>query len=242
MSDEPENLIEEIFIRKIGAKYPFVRSDGVNEKYGIKFFPSVFCITPDGKVLTVPDDRMPAEALIEEQLKNVSLAPKLPADSRYDNLRAFWQKKEMKKLSDFLEKTLVAPNLDEEMKRVYTEQKAIVQQRIERTQARIVDLGKGPDFLDSEATLQKIAREWKGLPPGDAATAELARFAKDAKVQKELGAGKALAKILESPRGTSSTAKRKFLDDLEKFAKKWSGTGAAAKADKLRSDLLVSGD
>ena len=86
MSDEDEGKIEETFITKLGAKYPFVKSKGVNELFGIKFFPSVYCIDPSGVVHSVPDDRMPSESAIEDLLKSVTLAPKLPEDSRYDPL------------------------------------------------------------------------------------------------------------------------------------------------------------
>ena len=82
MSDENEKLIEDTFITKLGAKYPFVKAKGCNQKYGIKFFPSVFSIDATGVVHSVADDRMPGEAEIEQMLQAVSLAPKLPANAR----------------------------------------------------------------------------------------------------------------------------------------------------------------
>lgn len=242
MSDEPENLINDIFITKCGVKYPFVRSTGVNEKYGIRFFPSVYCITPDGQILTVPDDRMPAEAMIEEQLKNVSLVPKLPADSRFDVLRGFWEKREHKKLADYLDKMLAQDGLDAELRTIYDGQRTELGKRGERAAARIAGLGKGPDYAEAQAALEKIAKDWKGLPPAEAAQKELARFGKDPAIQKELTAGKALAKLLEKFDATKSSQRRKLIEELMELSKKYSGTTAAAKAQQLRVDLASKSD
>lgn len=239
MSDEPESLIQNIFMEKVGVKYPFIRSSGVNEKYAIAFFPSVYCISPTGEILTLPADRMPDETFLEEQLKNVSLVPKMPADSRFDVVRTFWQKKEHKRLADYLDKMLTPNDLDPELRAIYEAQKAELTKRSERQLARIDELGKGPDFGASADRLEQVARDWKGLPPGDRAEQELARFAKDAAITKEITASKALDKVLAKADTVKVTGRKKLIEELQKFSKKYSGTHAAAKADAMRSDLLT---
>jgi hypothetical protein len=239
VSDENEKLIEDTFITKLGAKYPFVTAKGVNELYAISFFPSIYCIAPDGTVLTVPKDREPAESFIEEQLKNVVLGPKLPADAKYDALRSMWAKKEHKKLQDFLTKALAQPNLDDESKAVYEAQQADLAKRIERQSARVPELGKGPDYGSAEKALEKMQKEWAGLPPADAAKAELERFAKDERIQDELAAQKALDKVVGKFDPTKLAQRRKLAEELDKFAntKKWSGTQAAQKAAAMRDEM-----
>lgn len=241
MSDENEKLVEDTFITKLGAKYPFVVAKGVNEQYGISFFPSIYCIAPDGTVLTVPKDREPAESLIEEQLKNVVLGPKLPADAKYDALRSMWAKKEHKKIQDFLSKAMLTPNLDDETKAVYEAQQADLQKRIDRQTARVPELGKGPDFGSAEKALEKMQKDWAGLPPADAAKAELARFAKDERIQDELAAQKALDKVVGKFDPSRLAQRRKLAEELDKFVntKKWSGTQAAQKAAAMRDEMTA---
>ncbi len=239
MSDENEKLIEETFITKLGAKYPFITAKGVNELYAIGFFPSIYCIAPDGTVLTVPKDREPAESFIEEQLKNVVLGPKLPADAKYDVLRSLWAKKEHKKLQDHLGKAMQAPDLDAETKAVYETQQADLQKRLDRQVARVAELGKGPDYGSAEKALLRMQKEWAGLAPADSAKAELDRFAKDERIQDELAAQKALDKVIAKFDPTRLAQRRKLAEELDKFAntKKWSGSQAAQKAAAMRDDL-----
>jgi hypothetical protein len=199
VSGEDEGTIQKSFIDSLGAKYPIVRVDKKDTAaYGIKFYPSVYVIAPDGTVHSVPDDRMPSEQVIEELLKTATLAPKLPADSRYDPLRSMWQKSEFLKVRDYLDKMLAAPNLDAAMGEVYTAQRAEWQKKHDAALARVEKLGAGPDYASAEVALEKLVKTWKGLPPAEAAQKELARFTTDAAIKKELTAGRALLKLLAS--------------------------------------------
>lgn len=237
MSDEQETLIESTFITKLGAKYPFIKAKNVNTQYGIKFFPSVYCIDANGVVHSTPDDRMPSEGTIEELLKNVSLAPKLPADTRYAPVRTMWEKRDYGKLRDYLDKMLAQPNLDAAMREVFDQQRVELGKRIDAQVARVSRLGAGPDYVAATEQLERVDKMWKGLPPAEAARKELDRFAADATVKKELAAGKALQKVLASfDPGRVSQAK-KLVVELEKFSKKYPGTHAAKQADEQRERL-----
>lgn len=232
MSDENPDLIEKTFVNELGAKFPFVSAKGVNEKYGISFFPSIYVIAPDGTVLTVPEDRMPGESFIEEHLAKVSLMPKLPDDTRFDALRSLWKSKEHKKLGDYLTKMLQQPGLDAELRTVYEGQQKELEKRQERATARVASLGQGPDFFAAERQLEQMTKEWAGLPPAAAAKAELDRFAKDETVRDEIAASKALEKLVGKYDPTKLAQKRKLGEELAKFAetKKYAGTEAAKKA------------
>jgi len=241
VSDEDEGLIDKVFIQQLGAKYPFVKAKGVNNKYGIKFFPSFFVIDSSGVVFSVPDDHEPSEQQIEELLKTASVGPKLPDDSRYDPLRSMWKKSEFAKVRDYLDKNLAAPNLDAGMKDVFTSQREQLQKRLDGTVARIGKLGEGPDYAAAMDQLEKIEKQWKGLPPADAATKELARFAADATIKKELAAGKALQKVMASFDAGKVAQRKKLLEALQQFRKKYEGTYAVKQADEQIAQLSKTG-
>ena len=233
MSDEEEGKIEKTFIDTLGAKYPMVKiKPGDTQKYGIKFYPSVYCIAPDGTVHSVPDDRMPSESVIEELLQNVSLAPKMPDDSRYSPVRSMWEKKQHDKLRDYLTRMLGADNLDAEMRDVFTAQQSELEKRAKKQVERVKKVGLGPDFLSAKTALEKIQKEWSGFEAADAAKDELARFAKDATIKKEIAASNALQKILGKYDPNKISQARKLKGALLKFAEKNAGTHAGEEAAK----------
>jgi len=235
VSDENEKLIEDTFISKLGAKFPFIKAKNCNTVYGIKFFPSIYVIDPDGNVVSVPDDRMPSESMIEDMLKKVTLAPKMPDGAQYDPLRALWKKKDYVKLDEYLTKMLAQDNLDADMRKVLEGQKATLDKRVEGQKKRIETLGQGPDYLAAQDGLEKIAKDWKGFPVAELAKAELARFAADAKIKKEISALKAFAKLCEKFDQGNENQMRKLREELPKFIKKNEGTHAAEKAQKMLS-------
>jgi len=236
VSDEEEGLIDD-YVQKLGAKFPIVRAPKGMSTYGGTFYPSTFTVGPDGQILTAPADRMPADSQLEEQLAGVSLAPKLPDDPRYDAVRQFWQKREHKKLADYLDKMLAQEKLGEEMRTVLTTQREELNKRIERQGARVQTLGQGPDYTAASNALEKLARDWKGLAPADAAEKELDRFGKDPAIKKELAAGRALEKLLAAHDTTKLAQARKLVDELVKFRKRYEGTNAATRASELQTQL-----
>ncbi|MBZ0152134.1 MAG: hypothetical protein K8J09_11445, partial [Planctomycetes bacterium] len=234
VSDEAESAIQSVFIDKIGAKYPIVKVDAKDVAgYGIKFYPSLYCLDADGNVVSVPDDREPSEARIEELLKNVTLAPKLPAEARYEPLRALWNKKDYGKLRDHLAQMLAQPNLDAAMREVYEGQQKVLDQKVAAQQQRVAKLGEGPDFFTASAQLAKIEKEWKGFPVAAEARAQLTRFAGDAPIRQEIAAGKALQKLLDSYDPSKQAQARKLLEELARFAKKHPDTYAGQQAAKM---------
>lgn len=237
MSDEDEKKIEDTFITQLGAKYPFVKAKGCNQKYAIKFFPSVYCIDASGAVHSVPDDRMPTEAMIEELLAGVSLVPKAPEGAAFDALRSMWQKREHLKLRDHLAKMLAQPNLDATLREVYTAHQQELEKRTERATQRAEKLGAGPDYLASKDQLQRLEREWKGLPPAEEAKKQLARFSGDAAIKKEIAASQALEKLLAQYDTSRQSQAKKLVVELEAFAKKHTGTLAAQQAEAQRKRL-----
>lgn len=237
MSDENESLIEKTFLTDLGAKYPFVKAKGVNELYGIKFFPSVYCIDANGVVYSVPDDRMPDAGTIEELLKNVSLVPKTPDEARFGPLRSMWEKRDYAKLRDYLDKMLAQENLDADLREVFTAHSAALQKQADGQKARAERLGTGPDYAASQDQLEKLEKVWKGFPAADAAKEQLARFGTDATIKKELTAGKALQKLLKQFDTSKSSQAKKLVGELVKFVKKYEGTYAAKQAEEHRLRL-----
>jgi hypothetical protein len=231
VSREDEGAIQKVFVDELGAKYPIVKiKAGDSSPYGITGYPSAYVLAPDGTVVSTPSDGMPGDAQIEELLKTVSLAPKMPADKHYDPLRALWKKAEFLKVRDYLDKSLAAPNLDPAMKDVFTAQRAEFDKRLAAATARVTTLGQGPDYAEAEDKLDKIEKQWKGLEPATAAATEKARFLADAAIKKELTAGRALQKVVAA-HDISKVAQRKKLGDaLMAFSKKYEGTYAGKQA------------
>lgn len=237
MSDEEEKLIEETFITKLGAKYAFVKAKACNAKYKVQGFPTVVVIGPDGTV-KYNDNPAPSETLIEELLKNVSLAPKLPDDAKYAPVKSMWEKRDYVKLRDYLDKMLAQPNLDAEMRTVFEAQKAELTRRAEAQTTRIGTLGQGPDYAEASDQIERIEKAWRGFPVADAAKKELARFAADAAIKKELAAGKALQKLVAGFDLSREQEVKKLIAELQKFTKKYEGTYAAKQAEEQRQKLL----
>ena len=238
MSDEPEKLIQDIFIDKCGAKYPIVKGEGkVNSLYGISAFPSVFCIAPDGAVHSLPDEHVPSEAKIEELLKQVSLVPKLPDDPRYVPVRTMWEKRQFEKLAQYLDKALADEKTEAAVREVLQGQRDELQKRADRAVERVATLAQGPDFCASTDKLEALSKQWDGFAAAEKAKAELARFKADALIKKEVAAGRALAKINEQFDPSNPNQARKLRDALEKFAKKHDGTFAAKQAAQQAAKL-----
>jgi len=126
----------------------------------------------------------------------------------------------------------VAPNLDAAMKDVFTAQQELLQKKTDAAIARIGKLGAGPDYAAAEVQLEKIGKQWKGLPPADAAQKELARFGSDPAIKKELAAGRALQKLKAGFDASKGSQRSKLIDALQQFRKKYDGTYAASQAEK----------
>jgi thiol-disulfide isomerase/thioredoxin len=240
VSDEQEDTIEKRwvdgfanFVVKGGAKYPIAKIKASDTgKYRITSYPSVYSITPYGIVHSVPDDRMPSEATIEELLEDVSFGPKLPEDSRYDPLRKMWSKRDYRRLDAYLNKMLKADKLDAEMRDVFAGQQQGLQKKAAKQVARVYSVGEGPHYLLARATLEFVQKEWAGFTAAVAATDELKRFAKDSRIKKEIAASEALAKLESKYDPSRISQRRKLIDALGKFAEKYRGTYAGEQAKK----------
>ncbi|MAD33276.1 MAG: hypothetical protein CMJ88_05915 [Planctomycetes bacterium] len=233
MSDEQEDKIEKTFIDGLGATYPMAKiKPSATADYKVKFYPSFYCLAPDGTVHSTPDDRMPSEESIEKLLEDVSLAPKLPDDARYAPVRKMWEKRDYSKLDSYLQRMLGADKLDADMREVFEGQQEVLAKKASKQLARVQSLGAGPDFLASRAALERIKKDWRGFDAAKQATAELKRFSKDSQIKKEIAASKALAK-LEGKYDPSRIAQaRKLQDALRKFADRYEGTYAGEQAKK----------
>lgn len=230
MSGETEAKINDVFIEKLGAKYPFVQvKAAAKQAYGIRAFPSYRVIAPDG---TMHSEGRPNEAVIEKLLADVTLAPKLPDDSRYKPVRKMWEKKQHQKLRSYLGKMLGQDKLDPEMREVFEAQQAALDKRAQKQLDRVAKLAAGPDYFRSKAKLQQLQKDWSGFEAADAAKESLAAFSKDSKIKKEIAAGKALAKLRSKYDPSKLAQARKLRVALGKFAKKYAGTHAGSEAQK----------
>jgi hypothetical protein len=233
VSGESEDKINDTFIDKLGAKYPFVQvKAAAKAAYGIRAFPSYRVIAPDG---TMHSDRKPSEAVIEKLLADVTLSPKMPDESRYQPVRKMWEKKQHAKLQAYLGKMLGQEKLDESMRVVFEAQQATLEKRAQKQLDRVAKLAAGPDYFAAKAKLQKMQKEWAGFEAANAAKEQLKVFSKDSKIKKEIAAGKALQKLRSKYDPGKIVQARKLRVALGKFAKKYEGTHAGAEAKKAVS-------
>jgi hypothetical protein len=143
-----------------------------------------------------------------------------------------WEGKQYKKLDTYLTKILGADKLDDEMRTVFEGQREELDKRAAKQVARVGKVSQGPDYFAAKATLQKIQKEWLGFEAAGAAKIELARFAKDRTIKKEIAASKSLNKLLRKYDPNKISQRRKLKDGLLKFAKKNAGTYAGEDAAK----------
>lgn len=228
VSDEEESLIQDVFLTKLGSKHPWVRiKPSVDALYGVGGFPTVVVVDAFGKIV---QEGMPSEAVLERLLQDVSLVPKMPDEPRFAPLRAAWEKTDYLKVRDLLTRLAAEPKLDEATKTLVASQQEELQKRTDRVMARIEELGASTDFAMADEKLERIVATWKGLPPADAAKKALAAIAANPTAKKELGAAKSLAKLRTQFDPSRIAQRRKLIEELAKFAKKYEGTKAAAEA------------
>ena len=238
MSDESENLIEDVFVKQLGAKYPFVKAKNCNTKYGITGFPTFVVLDADGDVVQTG---MPSEARLEELLAAVVAMPATPAEPRFDALRQLWRKADFGKLAEFLDRALAQPATDASLRDVYTAHKAALDQGIAAQQQRVASLAAGPDYAVADDKLERIEHAWRGLPPAEAAKKERARIAADPALKKELAAGRALLKLVAGFDAGKPAQRKKLIAELERFQKANDGTFAGKQAAERLAALSKTG-
>ena len=79
-----------------------------------------------------------------------------------------------------------------------------------------------------------------GFPAAEAAQKQLARFAADPKVKKEIGAGRALAKLNATFDANKVSQRKKLVEALPAFIKKYEGTEAGKQAQEQLTRLQAA--
>lgn len=239
MSDEEDSLIQDVFLTKLGSKHPWVKAkSAVDEKYGVTGFPTVVVVDAHGNVAF---RTMPGEAEIERLLQDVRMAPKMPDEPRYAPLRALWEKGEHAKLREQLDKLLADGKLEATFREQVQAQRDELQKRLDRAVARAEELGGSKEYASAQEKLQRLEKQWRGLPPAEAAKKALAQIAADPAAKKELAAAKSLARLRSQYDPSRVAQRRKLAEELQKFAKQHAGTQAAAEAE-AEAKRLSSGD
>lgn len=241
VSDEDEGKLEE-YVKTKSPGFAIVRAPGAMESFGGRFYPSFFTIGADGTILTTPEERIPSNEQIEEALASVVTLPDLPDDSRFSALRKDYEKRRFKKVAEYFDRMLAQETLDLELRMILEAQRARFLVQMQAQIDRIEKLQEGPDYRAASRQLEALSRDYKGLPVGAAADAALARFEKDATIKKEIAAGDALAKLLERFDQTKSGDRKKLLDGLQQFRKKYKGTRAAEDAARQLSEISRNDD
>jgi hypothetical protein len=237
VSDDTESKIHDTFVRGFAAKYPWIKSNDFARKYKVEYLPATWCLDVYGNVQTLPDWWLPEDLVIEELLQALPLPPALPADKRYDAVRAAWRRFEYAKVGEQIAKAGALPNLPAEVHQVLAAQQAALDQKREAQLARVAELAKAPDQTLAAAELERIEKAWAGMPPAAAARKELDRIGADEKLQVELAATRALQKLMHGADTANVASLRKVAAELTRFEKKHSGTLAAKRAADHKTRL-----
>jgi peroxiredoxin len=239
VSEEAEGLIESTYVKGVRAAYPLVKSNDIRKQWGIRFLPSTWVIDANGLVHTLPDVGPPDDTLIDELLQGLPVEPRVPAGAKFEPLRQLWVKSEFAKLHEHIGKTLALPKLDRDMQQALVGQQQALAARQERALARIAALGGGPDYAAHCEELERAEKAWGTLPPAAAARAVIDRMLADAKIKKEITAGRALRKLLTDVDTSKLPVLRKLIEDLDKFRRKHADTYAGKQATAQQTRLSM---
>ncbi len=238
MSNESEAKLEK-FIEDFKVKFPIVRSQNAMAAYGAKRYPTFAFVGADGQ-LAAESGTKPSESMIIDALKDVIIAPEAPKSSKLKALVKAFNKQKFADAAQQL-KTLSQASLSDEESAYVEEAREFFDKTVANATSKIAKLASGPNFFSSKEKLGRISKQFKGMPTGAEADAELARFKKDKSIQREISAMKKL-KALEAkyPLSKRSSAK-KIMSAIDGFKKKYRDTFASEQADALRqraADLL----
>ncbi|MEM7260371.1 MAG: hypothetical protein AAF488_00170 [Planctomycetota bacterium] len=190
--------------------------------------PYAYVIGVDGKVLW--QGRNGYKNVIHQELQKV----------RYPGLgRSDVSKPAHKAAVEFVKKkyakaiALANKLVDDEDAAVAADAKHIIarsEQKGESLLARAERQAKNRDYLDAKLTYTLVKKGFKGLAPAETAETKLDEIKKDKSIQREIKAAATLAGLEQSlARKNGDTRRATFTA----FAKKFEGTKAAEKAEKL---------
>lgn len=215
-----------------------------SQKYGVRGIPDSVLIGPDGKIVYRGHPGSLSTGKIKEALKGAKKPPRGGFLAVPTTVEASGKLKSAvtHALEGKLGRALAAAEKIAQDEKADPAERESAQRLIEE----ILDHGQmlneqaakllgRLDVVTAVMVYERVADELAGTEVGDRAKDELDRIAKDERLQKELEAGEAFAKMRKSIAKLSTSKKRK---KYEQFVKKHAGTKAAERA---RSWLRANG-
>lgn len=237
LSSEKEHDKVEDFVENNGYTVRTASgSTAGSQKYGVSGIPHSVLIGIDGKVLWSGNPGSLSKGKLEEALKGarkpasggyLSFRPSLAATGA---LAAAFKSIDEGKLgkalaaSQAIVKNESAAPADAEAARALA---AEIEAHADLILAQAEQALEVRNVLVALDVFGAVSKEMKGTPQGDKADQALARIAKDDKLQEELKAAEAFAKVKKGAERLSTSKKKK---KFEEFAEKYEGTRAAERA------------
>lgn len=234
VSDETEQKLTG-YIEDKGVEYGVVRAQGALRQYGGRGYPTFVTIGPHGDV--VHRGRIPSDELIEKQLVHVDLVPDMPDDRAFTRIEQAWRNRDFERVDRELTRRARRAEEGSERHNALVELRREFDELLARTNRAVERLAAGPDYYRSTKQLEKIADEFDGLPPAEAAEQVLDRFEDDDAIQDEIDASRHLERLVGRYDTSSIAQAGKLREQLAKFCRAYSGTRAAERASKLRTEL-----
>lgn len=237
MSDEGKSILER-YVRERGVEFPVVSAPSAGARYRISGYPTFVLLDVDGRLAAPVTHGLPADQDIERELARVPPAIEWPGTRRLGRLRSAWRRGDLAAVHSELRHLEQAEDLQEAEARAVECVRRALEARL-RAAARTLDrLRSGvSDYLRAREDLERLAREFRSLPPGIRAEEILARWARDAHVQRELKAARTLHRLLRRFDPSRISQRRKLLKALHAFERRHRGTRAAEQARARRVQL-----
>lgn len=225
LTNEPRGLVDK-FVADTGAKHPVVIEEGDSIKsFAGKGFPTIVLIGADGRVLA---NGGISDAQIEEALKEVEIAPKLPA--KLAAAQALLDKRKYGEARAALEKAGAVESAPEEERKAAQDAVAwldeTAKQRLDRASVKATQ----GDAVAAAEIYERTIAEYKGAEPAAAAAAALKELTSDPAKKKEIDGAKAWADLQEK---IADMKPKKALPLLRSFVSKYEGTKAGEEGRKI---------
>lgn len=236
ISNEAPGTIESAGITKHKITYPVgaVSKEAFGE-YGIRAYPTVMLVDPDGKIEST-SARGLGEAQVTELVKKV-LPRKIDRELHKSVQKAGknFDAGEYGKAWEEAGKVLTKEGVEEAEKADATYVQELVQKHADRTKKRAEAMESGKEYRELLEFLDTSAKTFKGMPVSDEFEKKNKELKKDKDVQKEIKAANELDKLKEEAKKAGDDEKKKaaLAKKVAAFIKKHEGTKAAGDAAAL---------
>ena len=233
VTNEAEGLVDKWIVDK-KAKYPvaIVPGNETDTAYAVQGFPHSALIGVNGKILWMGHPASLPASQLEEELGKATFVPPLPA--QYKDINADIARKSFGKAYAAIAKELAKGDNE-----ALGKAKDAIEKLGADKLAQAEEKGKAGDYAGGAATLDEVAKLWKGVPVADEAAKKAKEWRADKAIKSQIAAGDDIRKAEALEKAGDPGSKKKAYSIYIDVAKKQKGTPlgekAQAAADRLKA-------